>query len=325
MNVRGKQLAAALIMGTILFSAPAGLTGEITTQAATVQSQKGDDDRAELIKMAAKGLVKIDGYNNLGIAKVSDELNIRKSATTSSKIVGILKKDWACEILTEEKDGWVKVKSGKVTGYVSANYLYQGTKAIQYAITIMKDLTVSETLHTVISGQTVSKKAVELTDSEVQESTETTTSKDEVVAEYGYSVLVKGTLKEAQVVKTPSIAERRAAVVEYAKQFIGNPYRWGGTSLTKGTDCSGFTMSVYQKFGISLPHSSRAQAQCGTSVSVSNLQPGDLVFYGSGSYISHVALYIGDGQVVHASTYKTGIKISSVTYSRRIKAVRVIQ
>ena len=106
------------------------------------------------------------------------------------------------------------------------------------------------------------------------------------------------------------VSDVRVDLVSYATQFVGNPYVWGGTSLTRGADCSGFVLSVYAKYGIYLPHSSRAQANYGTRVSTSELKPGDLLFYGSGKSISHVAIYIGGGQIVHASTEKTGIIIS---------------
>lgn len=112
----------------------------------------------------------------------------------------------------------------------------------------------------------------------------------------------------------------------YALQFVGNPYVYGGTSLTNGTDCSGFTMSVYSYFGYSLPHQSGMQSGYGTPVSTDSLLPGDLLFYSSGGRgIGHVALYIGNGQVVHASTPATGIKISSAFYRTPICARRLIQ
>lgn len=119
------------------------------------------------------------------------------------------------------------------------------------------------------------------------------------------------------------VTDVQMEVCEYAKQFVGNPYRWGGTSLTKGADCSGFTMSVLAKYGISLPHSSKAQANCGKRIDLSEIQPGDLVFYG-GSNIHHVALYIGNGQIVHAQSTNTGIVISSMYYNTPTRAVRVL-
>ena len=103
-------------------------------------------------------------------------------------------------------------------------------------------------------------------------------------------------------------------VVDYATQFVGNPYVWGGSSLTNGADCSGFTMSVYANFGVSLPHSAAAQSGCGTAVDLSEIQPGDLLFYSSGGGIGHVSIYMGNGQVVHASSSTTGIIISDVGY-----------
>jgi hypothetical protein len=110
------------------------------------------------------------------------------------------------------------------------------------------------------------------------------------------------------------VSDVRVSLVQYAKQFVGNPYVWGGTSLTNGADCSGFTLSIYKKYGVSLPHHAASQAQLGTKVDISQLQPGDLVFYAKNGSINHVAIYIGNGQVVHASNPKTGIKISSLNY-----------
>lgn len=113
-----------------------------------------------------------------------------------------------------------------------------------------------------------------------------------------------------------------SSVISYAMQFLGNRYVYGGTSLTNGTDCSGFTMRVYQKFGISLPRTSGAQAAATSKVTPGNERPGDLFFYGSGG-VSHVALYIGNGQIIHASNPSDGIKISSAYYRKPIKIGRV--
>ena len=110
-----------------------------------------------------------------------------------------------------------------------------------------------------------------------------------------------------------------SAVVNYACQFVGNPYVWGGTSLTNGADCSGFIMSVYAHFGVSLPHSSSAMRGVGREVSVSDMQPGDIVCYSG-----HVAIYMGGGQIVHASSPSTGIKISGNVHYKTILTVRRI-
>lgn len=121
--------------------------------------------------------------------------------------------------------------------------------------------------------------------------------------------------------KSKHISSFRADIVEYALQFEGNPYVWGGTSLTKGADCSGFTQSVFKSKGILLPRTARNQAEGGRSVPLSNLQPGDLIFYRKDNQINHVALYIGKKKVIHASNPKSGIKISKYNYRKPYKVV----
>lgn len=117
------------------------------------------------------------------------------------------------------------------------------------------------------------------------------------------------------------VSATRTAIVAYAKQFLGNPYVYGGTSLTEGADCSGFTMKVFEHFGISTGRSSRDQAAKGKEIPIDSVQPGDLLFYASGDYINHVALYIGGGQIIHASTPKNGIMITTAYYRTPYKAV----
>ena len=124
---------------------------------------------------------------------------------------------------------------------------------------------------------------------------------------------------------TELTAATRTAIVAYAKQFLGNPYVYGGTSLTDGTDCSGFTMRIYEHFGISTGRTSRDQAANGKTISIDAVQPGDLLFYASGDYINHVAMYIGGGQIIHASTSKTGIIISTAYYRTPYKAVTFLE
>ena len=135
-------------------------------------------------------------------------------------------------------------------------------------------------------------------------------------------------LKRATKVKTikanrsSGVSSSQASIAEYAKQFLGNRYVWGGSSLTHGTDCSGFTMSLYARYGHSLPHNAAAQA--GVTRRVSSPKPGDLFFYSNGSRINHVAMYIGGGMVIHASNPSDGIKISNAYYRHPVKIGRVM-
>lgn len=121
------------------------------------------------------------------------------------------------------------------------------------------------------------------------------------------------------------VSATRTAIVAYARQFLGCPYVYGGTSLTNGADCSGFTQGVYAHFGITVGRSSRDQAANGREIAVSAAQPGDLLFYASGDYINHVAMYIGDGKVIHASTPTTGITIAPYDYRTPCKAVTFLE
>ena len=148
---------------------------------------------------------------------------------------------------------------------------------------------------------------------------EATDSTEETANE---TTAVQETAKETKEKKETAL---RKNMVSYAKKFLGNRYVYGGTSLTKGTDCSGFTMRVYQKFGYKIPRTSRSQASASKKVSSAQKKKGDLIFYGSGKRVSHVAMYIGNGKVIHASNPKSGIKISRWNYRRYIKIGRFIK
>ncbi len=276
------------------------------------------------------------GYTNLGIADVeSGNLNIRAVAAEDGKLVGKLPKNAACEVI--DSDGtWAHIKSGEVEGYVSEEYLLTGIpakrKAEELATTMARVTTDSlkvraeantdsEVITLVPNGERLEVIEVEgdwvkvgLDDQEVYVSAEYVEVSSELSTAITMTELLYG----------QGVSDVRVDICQYAKEFLGNPYVWGGTSLTKGADCSGFVLSIFKKYGVSLPHSSRAQANCGTTIKVSEAQPGDLIFYGNGKTINHVAIYIGGGQVIHASSPKTGIRISNVSYRSPVKAVKVL-
>lgn len=277
------------------------------------------------------------GYTNLGVANVeSGNLNVRETPSTSGKLVGKMPKDAACEVL--ETDGeWAYIKSGEVEGYVSLEFLLTGPDAKLKANELVRTVAIANTDGLNIREQADTESAI-LTQVLKGEELEYVETLDDWVkvsldGEEAYAKAEYVTVEEkldtaitmTELLYGEGVSDVRVDLVEYAKQFLGNPYVWGGTSLTKGADCSGFVLSVFKKYGISLSHSSRAQANEGTKISTSELKPGDLVFYGNSSgTINHVAIYIGGGQVIHASSPKTGIKISKYNYRTPVKAVRVI-
>lgn len=266
------------------------------------------------------------GYTNLGIAHVDNHLNIRQEPGEDGKLVGKLPKDAACEILGIE-NGWAHIKSGKVEGYCSTDYLYTGSEAIRkgqevasmIAIVNTQTLKVREEPNTDSVVITLIPQEEELEVVEVMDNGWVKFLLDDEEAYVsGEFVDVEERLEKAvtltELLYGQGVSDVRVDLVQYAKQFVGNPYVWGGTSLTNGADCSGFTLSIYKKYNVSLPHHAASQAQMGTKVSMNEIQPGDLVFYAKNGNINHVAIYIGNGQVIHASSPKTGIKISSVNY-----------
>lgn len=273
------------------------------------------------------------GYTNLGIAHVDNHLNIRQEPSETGKLVGKLPKDAACEIL-EVADGWAHIKSGKVEGYCSTDYLYMGDEAIargnevasMIAVVNTQTLKVREQPNTECAVITLIPQNEELEVVDVMDNgwIKFMLDDDEAYVSGDY-VDVEERLEKAvtltELLYGQGVSDVRVSLVQYAKQYIGNPYVWGGTSLTKGADCSGFTMSIYKKYGVSLPHHAASQAKLGKKVSLSEAQPGDLVFYSKNGSINHVAIYIGNGQVIHASSPKTGIKISTVNY-RTVACVR---
>lgn len=300
-------------------------------------------------------------YDNIGISNVNNYLNIRQEPKEGGKIIGKMTSKSAGEILETTEDGkWYKIKSGPVTGYVSSEYILTGQAAKDEALQEAKLMAIVSTdrlnartepttdapIWTQISN---SERYNVLSQQDGWVEIELDTTSAYVATEY---VDVRYALNEA-IEFTPmeessgssggkgssggsssgskggsssgTTSSKRTQIANYATQFLGNPYVWGGTSLTNGADCSGFTMAVMSHFGVSLPHHSGSQASCGRAISSSEKRPGDLIFYtDSSGTINHVALYIGNGQVVHASNPSSGIKISNWNYRTPAKIVNVL-
>lgn len=223
-------------------------------------------------------------------------LFVRSEPTTESSIIGMVPE--AEELLVlEETDGWAKVDIEEGTGWVSTDYVVLHSEFVQ--------------------AESKAEEEARL----AKEAEERRKAREAAAAKSAKSSSTnKATSTQASATYTVGEgSEMGVAVAEYALQFVGNPYVYGGTSLTNGADCSGFVMSVYANFGVSLPHSSAADRSQGYAVDgLENAQPGDLICYSG-----HVALYIGNGQIVHASNKKTGIKVSQADY-RKILAIRRI-
>lgn len=224
------------------------------------------------------------------IADVNSWLHVREGKDTNQKIVGILPKGSLCYILADADSDWVYVESGDVRGFVCARYLLRGEEA---------------------------EKEVNRWQEESFPMAEMWVKPWNNKA-YTYTYATTRTLLSSD--------EARGEVLQYAKKFLGNPYVWGGTSLTNGCDCSGFAQQIFANFGYTLPRTSRQQAKAGTRIPVQEAKPGDLLFYQRESgFIYHVMIYLGDGKVIHAGSEATGILISDFNYEKSTEfAVRVI-
>lgn len=282
----------------------------------------------------------INQYDNLVISKVNSYLNIRSEPKENgtSNVIGKFPSKAAGEIL-ETVDGWYKIKSGSLVGYISADSQYtavgqeardlamQGASLMAIVNTDRLNVRTEPSTEATIWTQ-ISKEerypVVRQLDGWVQIELDTGESEGSVDAAYistrDNNVEVRYALPEA--IKFSPLEEaanaassRRSQIVNFALRYVGNPYVWGGTSLTNGADCSGFVQSVMKNFGVSLPRTSREQARTGKSIKSSEMRPGDLIFYtNSSGTVNHVAMYIGNGQVVHAASRRSGIKISTWNY-----------
>ena len=317
-------------------------------------------------------------YADIAIAQVNNYVNVRAEANTDSEVLGKLYNNSAATVLETTDDGWYKINSGSVTGYVKAEYVVTGDEELARRVSTRYATVTTTTLYVRTEPSTessiltmlgegddfvvvddsmkdtgwvivtteegdgyVSTEYVNLwTDfvkAESKEEEEARLAKEEAERQAAAAAAEAAKRKASRSSKsssgsstsTSSSAESSSsysapsgsdgqAVANYACQFIGNPYVYGGSSLTNGTDCSGFVMSVYAAFGIGLPHSSSGQRGCGYEVSLSEAQPGDIVCYSG-----HVGIYVGNNTIVHASTPSSGIKYSTATY-RSVLSVRRI-
>lgn len=301
----------------------------------------------EARKMDLKAMA-VNQYNNIVISKVTSYLNIRSSPKEdgNANIIGKFPGKAAGEIL-ETEDGWYKIKSGDITGYVTADsqYTATGDEAKELAmnaaslmaivntdkLNVRKEPSTESSIWTQISKEE-RYAVIQQMDGWVQieldageedaDAAYISTRDNNVEVRYALGEAIKFSPLEEEANKQASL---RNQIVNYALKFVGNPYVWGGTSLTRGADCSGFTQSVMRNFGISLPRVSRDQAKTGKAIKSSEMRPGDLIFYtNSGGTVNHVAMYIGNGQIVHAASRRSGIKISTWNYRNPARIRNVI-
>ena len=219
----------------------------------------------------------------------SAALEIKEEKNTTARTIGTMAQGQLCYILADKDSDWVYIESGDVRGFVEQKYLD-------------------------FSDET--KKQIEANGEDKYQTAKETVKPEENQALY-YTLT---SVKEG----SPS-GEIRESMLEFASQFIGNPYVWGGTSLTDGADCSGFVQQIYKQYGYSLPRVAEDQSQYGTKIPVEDAQPGDLIFYAKEGYVYHVVMYAGDGRTIEAASTKLGIIEGKVNTKNAVWATRILK
>ena len=236
-------------------------------------------------------------YLDMAFANVTSFLYVRSEPTKESEYVGKLYPGYAAKI-TGPVGEWTKVESGDVTGYVKTEYILTGAEAQTYAENLVTE------------AQQEGKEEAEAFTYAVSRKSEEAQMTQEV----------QGNVQQTETTEVSAQpASNGQVIVDYACQFIGNPYVWGGTSLTDGADCSGFVQSVFAHFGISLPRTTYDQINAGVEVSYDQAMPGDLICYDG-----HIGIYIGNGQIVNAQNPEQGIGISPATYTTILSVRRIV-
>lgn len=352
------QVANGAVTSAAVSVTPEPVVEEPQQTAAPEETQKSDEHVKLNLNYSRLGVAtKVDTYLNVRKKPSENSKIVGKMTKNAGCHIYKIKKGWA-KMVSGNVTGWVKAKYlvtdekaekaatkvGRECVEITTNSLrvraLPTTDAPIYSVVsegeefvIRENNLTTEFVEKVIKKQKISKEAIkraggmDAINADLANWVCVTVdddyafvAKEFVEEQYSLKRAVKvGTVSASS---SDGVSEGQASIVEYAKQFLGNRYVWGGASLTHGTDCSGFTMSLYAKYGHSLPHNAAAQA--GVTRKVSSPKPGDLFFYSNGSRINHVAMYIGSGLVIHASNPSDGIKISNAYYRHPVKIGRVM-
>lgn len=293
----------------------------------------------------------ISQFSDIAVCCVdaNKRLNIRQEASTSSAVIGYMTPGSSAKIVDKGTE-WTKIQSGSLIGYINNDYYYTGSRVDSYArqIGLEKIATLKVNMNIRAKASVSSKRIGGASAGATFSVTKETASwvaitfngktgylkKSYLTLTYNFGTPVAVTVTTTPeqpdgtttIISPPAGSVSGAKIVEYALQFLGNPYVYGGTSLTQGCDCSGFVMSIYKAFGYSIPRVSRDQAKGGTEISIDSIQAGDLLFYANSSgTINHVGLYMGNGRIINASNEKVGITTYKYNYRTPVKAVRYLK
>ncbi len=350
-------VSLALVLGTVISLFGTGMTAEaavvtggnalggfsvVSNDFFVNASEENKEDTTELFST-------VEVPEGIAFANVTDALNVRKGPGTNYSRIGKLGKNAYC-IVESVENGWAKITSGSVKGYCSTEYLIMGDEAVKMAESLgtltatvnrgIRNLNVRSSADTTadnviakVSGgenfKVVKEVVISKNDPEAKTFVQIEWNNDaqKNVEAYVSSEFVSVAYKYKEAVESSSygdgVSQLRTNMIDYAMRYLGTPYVWGGNSLSRGVDCSGFVQQVFKAYGYSLPRVSRDMARTYSAVSRSEAKAGDLVFYHNlkTGVVDHVAIYIGNGKIIHANN---GVEISNVNYRTVYKYARVI-
>lgn len=269
----------------------------------------------------------VDTYATKWAVVNTTTLKVREKPSTEAVTITLIPLGENYEVL-KEKDGWVKIlldegdgEGNQTKGWVSGEYVDIEVE-FEEAISIEEE---QEELRRAEEARKAEEERLRQLEAERRAREQAAANANKNNTSSSSSSNSSGSSGGNSAADKPVASGDGASIAAYAQKFVGNPYVYGGTSLTNGADCSGFVQSVYAHFGISIPRTSRQQATVGKKVGLDSLQAGDLIFYTSGGSINHVSMYIGGGKVVHASNRREGIKISAYNYRTPYCARRIVE
>lgn len=350
-------VSLALVLGTVISLFGTGMTAEaavvtggnalggfsvVSNDFFVNASEENKEDTTELFST-------VEVPEGIAFANVTDALNVRKGPGTNYSRIGKLGKNAYC-IVESVENGWAKITSGSVKGYCSTEYLIMGDEAVKMAESLgtltatvnrgirnlnvrsSADTTADNVIAKVSGGESfkvVKEVVISKNDPEAKTFVQIEWNNDaqKNVEAYVSSEFVSVAYKYKEAVESSSygdgVSQLRTNMIDYAMRYLGTPYVWGGNSLSRGVDCSGFVQQVFKAYGYSLPRVSRDMARTYSAVSRSEAKAGDLVFYHNlkTGVVDHVAIYIGNGKIIHANN---GVEISNVNYRTVYKYARVI-
>ena len=258
--------------------------GETNLAVATASKEPMENSAYTYTKTTVRSTVVGKQYALCNTAGV----NVREGRTEDARVVGVMNQNTLCYILADADSDWIFVESGDVRGFVRKEYLSTG------------DSVANQVQENGESGYSYADLKI--------------SAKENKACYYTITSIKKGSISDSI----------RESMLKYASQFVGNPYVWGGTSLTAGADCSGFVQSIYSAYGYSIPRVAEAQAQYGMQIPVSEAKPGDLIFYAKDGAVYHVVMYMGDGKTIEAANSNQGIICSVVDTAHAVWATRII-